>query len=1128
VPGRKRQDVVTTTAQAARRPSGGDGVNPMSVGDGQSDEQRSLSDAHHSGRWRLSNWRLRWKLLIVLLVPLITAVALGALRVTTQLQNAGVYDTISEQIALSSALSDVTDNLQREREQITLYVTSGGAAGSGPGSGTTSQVDASVESFRQLAANDDDLDATTQTAVTNALNSLSDLPALRSFASGGSKFPEVDVLAGYNQISDALLQSSQLVTSGAPDQRVYQLANGLFDLRQAKEQFTRLNAILMMTVTPVRGSDTTAASPGWRFLPGTEDQLNAANAEFQASVNAFNSTASADDRQMYLDTVTGPNVDGSANLLQLIKSRADSNLGPPTGQMGNVQPNTVQTDGDGAAQLLRSAETRLNRELTSVTNDLASQAKSQAIQDGAILAGALLIAFLVTLFVARSLVQSLRRLRSGALEVARTKLPQSVQRILADPDPIRASNRAVEPVPVFTQDEIGEVARSFDVVHGQAVRLAAEQAVLRDNVNAIFINLSRRSQTLVERQLALIDRLEKDEQDPDQLSNLFELDHLATRMRRNSESLLVLSGSGLAKRMSRPVPIGELVGAAVSEVEQYARVDVGAPPSAAVLGRVVNDLIHLIAELLDNATSYSEPNTRVSVRIARTRSRELAIQITDRGVGMSEDDVRLANERLANPPDIDVGVTRRMGLYVVARLARRHSIRVKLRANEDIDGGTVALIVIPEDLVHRPGEESVSPLGKGEPLAAVSQPGMIDTFPPAGSMPVESELAGAASAAAGIAGAFGLASGRGGRDDSGGVNGVGHHPATSASGQLAPIEDESDVLEPATSFWASDFEPSGSLDETGVDQVPVQSGREPASNAASLWEAHTAVDAMPVEAGDPPWQSSRSTNGTNGSNGSNGSNGLTARPEVDAPTERLPIYEAVLSQWFRADEAHGAGASAGGATTSAPSASTSAPTVSVPVPSAAAPAPAAARPVPESAGADPNGSLPTRVPGRAGAAAGFGIPVADRLNGNDTPATNGNGNGHAVVPATNNGGAFTDNDGENDAWQTPADEGWQRAQALLAPVSESTTAGLPKRVPKAHLVPGSAAPRSESAGQSSGNGTAQATLTPPPLPPRTADAVRGRMSSFQQGLRRGRHTMIEAYSGEASHPSAHRADEEQE
>ncbi|HEX5402504.1 MAG TPA: hypothetical protein VFX16_09410, partial [Pseudonocardiaceae bacterium] len=200
-------------------------------------------------------------------------------------------------------------------------------------------------------------------------------------------------------------------------------------------------------------------------------------------------------------------------------------------------------------------------------------------------------------------------------------------------------------------------------------------------------------------------------------------------------------------------------------------------------------------------------------------------------------------------------------------------------------------------------------------------------------------------------------------------------------------------------------------------------------------------------------------------------------------------------------------------------------------PAAAAPQaqPPQAAPVAQAAPtASADGLLPTRVPGRAGAALGFGMaskPGAGSDNGNGKAASTFGGNGFAAAAATNGGG---DTNGTS-TWQSPADEGWQRAEALLAPVSEKTTAGLPKRVPKAHLVPGSAAPRGDSsASQGSGGGTTAATLAPPALPPRTADAVRGRMSSFQQGIRRGRHTMIEAYSGEASHPSAHRADEEQE
>src|SRR5690606_4715810 len=188
-----------------------------------------------------------------------------------------------------------------------------------------------------------------------------------------------------------------------------------------------------------------------------------------------------------------------------------------------------------------------------------------------------------------------------------------------------------------TREEIGELARSFDVVHERAVRLAAEQALLRENVNGIFVNLSRRSQRLVERQLSIIDKLESDEQDPDQLASLFELDHLATRLRRNGESLLVLSGAGLAKTMSKPVPAADVLGAAVSEIEQYSRVELGTIPDVAVHGRAVHDLVHLLAELLDNATYFSEPETKISVRAVVTRRTSLAIQITDRGVGMSEE-----------------------------------------------------------------------------------------------------------------------------------------------------------------------------------------------------------------------------------------------------------------------------------------------------------------------------------------------------------------------------------------------------------------------------------------------------------------------------------------------------------
>jgi len=225
-----------------------------------------------------------------------------------------------------------------------------------------------------------------------------------------------------------------------------------------------------------------------------------------------------------------------------------------------------------------------------------------------LLGGALIIGGVLSVVIARFLLRPLRILRRTALEVAEHRLPAAVQNLLTDPEPAPENLRkrlAVAPVPVFTREELGQVARAFDAVHGEAVRLAGEQAMLRENVNAMFVNLSQRSQDLVERQLTVLDRMEADEQDPDTLAGLFELDHLATRMRRNSENLLVLSGQDSAREDAGAVSADEIIGAALSEVEHYQRIELGPAPQVAVRGEAVNDLVHVISELLENATRYS-------------------------------------------------------------------------------------------------------------------------------------------------------------------------------------------------------------------------------------------------------------------------------------------------------------------------------------------------------------------------------------------------------------------------------------------------------------------------------------------------------------------------------------------
>jgi signal transduction histidine kinase len=212
------------------------------------------------------------------------------------------------------------------------------------------------------------------------------------------------------------------------------------------------------------------------------------------------------------------------------------------------------------------------------------------------------------------------------------------------------------------------------VVHREAVRVAAEQAALRTSVSAMFLNLARRSQALVDRMIGELDQIERGEEDPKRLAQLFELDHLATRMRRNDENLLVLAGADSTRIQREPAALMDVLRAAQSEVEHYTRVDfVIIDQDIEIAAHAVNDLVHLVAELFDNATAFSPPDTSIRVEARRLGERGV-LRVEDRGIGMSPDQYAELNERLATPPMVDVAVSRMMGLVVVARLAARHGV----------------------------------------------------------------------------------------------------------------------------------------------------------------------------------------------------------------------------------------------------------------------------------------------------------------------------------------------------------------------------------------------------------------------------------------------------------------------
>lgn len=899
----------------------------------------------------------------MLLVPTLAALVLGGLRVQAELGNADNFRRTVGQVEVSRQVTEVAHQLQKERALMVA-----GVAANRPLSGTTVSdqiqgTNAAIAALQKGVAGLDIQDAGSKDRYVRAVDMITQLTTLRTLAQGGV-YPDTAVFTGYSSIVDTLVQLGREVTAAAEDQTLFRTSTAVQTLDQAKERAAQLNAVVQI-----------AAAHNSFQSDLTQNLARSADAAYNGSIADFFAVATAQERQAFSDGYSGADVDLDHLIEQTALLSRD-----PTAPLDIKQPETLARTSDIGNDKLRKVESDLIGHLRDQAATLADQASAAAGRDTAILIATLLLTLALMLVVAWSLLNPLRRLRLEALDIANTRLPDALDRILADPDPVEAAKHAVEPVSVFSREEIGQLARSFDLVHQQAVRMATDQAVLRDNVNAIFVNLSRRSQLLVERQLSELDRLEQNEQDPDQLARFFVLDHLATRMRRNSENLIILSGTGLAKHLSRPLPIAELIGAAISEVEHYVRVRAAAPPEVLVHGHAVKDLIHLIAELLDNATTFSASDTTVTVASRMLRAGELAIQISDEGMGMTEEEILAANQRLADPPDLDVAVSRRMGLYVVARLAQRHNIRVRLRSGEFIERGTKALITVPVELLA--------------PLPTGDQPADFPAWPQT--------------------------------DENG---------ATGARTQK---------------LWLDDTQQQAATEHGVLTASQEVDERRSIIRARRVLDAH-AQSGVSLFHIPPAEEAARPE---------------PAPPEAEAlTTTRLPIYEEVLSRWFQADD--------------------------VPPPEPIWPA--EGNHAEHGSGGHDNGK-----------------PSADSLTTTapDEPASTG-GQAEAPTPEPDVNPIPAPANGSASDWHSPADEGWQvvRSRLTPAPAETVTGVGLPKRVPKAHLVPGSAAANPQ-------DGAVREPAAPE-FPERSPDVVRSRLAGFQRGLGRGRRNIVDSSSHDA-------------
>ncbi|MFJ3169923.1 nitrate- and nitrite sensing domain-containing protein [Streptomyces roseus] len=671
-------------------------------------------------RFAMQNWRISTRLVSLLTLPVVAATTLGGFRINDSLNDISQLEHMQLLTTMTRQATNLAAMLQEERDK-SAGPLSADKSGK-PNSlvvGVRDQTDAAAKAFE--AATDkvdsaEDKDETLKSIRNNILQIGRQLTGIEEIRKKAYQNGAQQTVTEYNALIVSLLSLSQDMAQATSNPEMIKRTRALAAFSSAKEYASIQRAVIAASL-PDSGQTGTTLTENDRLYA-----LSALRGESQ-SKKTFELVYQGKPEELL--AALG---DGNAEI-----GKSDHYARRVLSTQGQFAKETQYRSwldwydaDDNKIQAMKVIELTLLEDMEQKARELKNSSQQDAIINGALIFLVLGVSLVGAFVMARSMIRSLRRLQDTATRVAQDRLPELVKQ-LSESDP-QDVDTSVESVGLHTRDEIGQVAAAFDDVHREAVRLAAEQALLRGNVNAMFTNLSRRSQGLIQRQLSLISELESREADPDQLSSLFKLDHLATRMRRNGENLLVLAGEEPGRRWTRPVPLVDVLRAAASEVEQYERIELASVPGTDVAGRVVNDLVHLLAELLENATSFSSPQTKVKVTGHALPDGRVLVEIHDTGIGLSPEDLAAINERLASPPTVDVSVSRRMGLFVVGRLSLRHGIRIQLRPSDS--GGTTALVMLPVDVAQggkkpgpMPGQGGPGAPGSGAPQGMPGGPG---------------------------------------------------------------------------------------------------------------------------------------------------------------------------------------------------------------------------------------------------------------------------------------------------------------------------------------------------------------------------------------------------------------------
>src|SRR5215468_3152204 len=491
----------------------------------------------------LRNWRVPWRLIALITIPTMAAMGFAGLRVAAAAASAATFGRSALLAVLGQQITGLAQAMEDERDLTAAFI----AAGRPPGGMAALRKQYAVTDAwahvvsAQMRGIGHDFPAQTRTDAAAVSARITDLRDLRGYATG-SDAPALTVVTGYTLATGDVLTFDNDMAQQAGSAALVGGVRALGSLSRMKDQASQQRAILQ------------AALLKRQFEPGTLQALAAAQAQQAADLVSFKTSATLGQTQLLNDTVAGPLVDQAQALEQRAIVLGDNGAALSLGPAADRQ---WYADMSYTVDRMRLAERQLATGITSQAEALRQDATRSVLLTAATAGAAVILVLLATLIIARSMVRPLRRLKADALEVAEVRLPAEVRELAMAGHAGREVE--VEPIGVHSTDEIGQVARAFDHVHHEAVRLAADEARFRGSISAMFVSLSRRSQSLLERLLRLIDSLELGEQDSERLADLFQMDHLATRMRRNSENLLVLAGQEQPRRWAEPVPLADVV-----------------------------------------------------------------------------------------------------------------------------------------------------------------------------------------------------------------------------------------------------------------------------------------------------------------------------------------------------------------------------------------------------------------------------------------------------------------------------------------------------------------------------------------------------------------------------------------